>query len=131
METEENPGNRRRAERIPLDRPVRLEFSDLRNFIEAITGNISESGMFIRTTAVRGVGSEFRFKLMLADGSSMIEGTGEVVWLGVEDTESGPASGMGVRFVSLVRESAELVRDIVSEHLRLGRAPFDLDGEDG
>ena len=130
MKTEEtSTDDRRRAERAPIDRSVRLEFSNFRDFIEAVTNNISESGMFIRTTAVREVGSEFHFRLTLADGSALIEGTGEVVWLSVEEKENGGSFGMGVRFLSLVRESAELVRNIVAEHRRVGRASFDLEGE--
>lgn len=130
MKTEEtSTGDRQRAERAPLARPVRLEFSHFRDFIEAITGNISESGMFIRTTEVRDVGSEFHFKFTLVDGGTMIEGTGEVVWLRVEEMEGGRSTGMGVRFLSLVQESAELVQNIVAEHRRMGRASFDLDGE--
>ncbi len=59
----------------------------------------------------------------------MIEGTSEVVWLRTEEKESGRSTGMGVRFLNLVQESVELVRDIVAEHRRLGHTPFDLDGE--
>ena len=130
MKTEEiSTDDRRPADRVPLDRPVSLEFSHFRDFIEAVTDNISESGMFIRTTDVRGVGSEFHFKLTLADGHTLIDGTGEVVWLSVQEKESGRSTGMGVRFLSLVRESAELVRNIVAEHRRVGHAAFDLDVE--
>ncbi len=132
MKTEEiGTDDRRRAERAPIDRPVRLEFSHFQDFIEAVTNNISESGMFIGTTAVREVGSEFHFKLTLADGYTLIEGLGEVVWLSVEEKENGGSFGMGVRFLSLVRESAELVRNIVAEHRSLGRASFDLNRESG
>ena len=129
MKTEEtSTDDRRRAERAPIDRSVRLEFSHFRDFIEAVTNNISESGMFIRTTAVREVGSAFHFKLALADGSALIEGDGEVVWLSAEEKESGRSTGMGVRFLSLEPESAELVRNIVAEHRRLGHTSFELDG---
>ena len=60
MKTEEiGTDDRRTTERVPLERPVRLEFSKVRDFIAAVTSNISEGGMFIKTTAVRKVGSEF------------------------------------------------------------------------
>lgn len=131
MKTADSSAGCPTAERASLDRPVRLEFPIFRDFIEAVTGNISESGMFIRTTAVREVGSEFHFILTLVDGGTLIEGTGEVVWLSVGEKESGRSTGMGVRFLSLGRESVELVRSIVAEHGRLGRASFDLDGESG
>ena len=116
--------DRRMAERIRLDRSIHLEFSDIGDFIDAVTDNISERGMFIRTAAVRPVGSKFRFRLTLADGYSLIEGTGEVVWLHIEEQASRGSTGMGVRFLSLAAESAGLVRRIVAE----GGTSFDLDG---
>ena len=130
MSTKRNTDFDRRSEpRVPLDQPVRLAFSNFRDFIEAVTDNISEDGMFIRTAAVRPVGSEFRFKITLADGWALIEGTGEVVWLSRD--EFGTSTGMGVRFLKLVAESAELVGNIVAEHRRVGRESFDLDSESG
>ena len=107
--------DRRGPERIRLDRPIRLQFPDFRDFISAVTGNISEKGMFIRTEAVRAVGSQFRFELTLADGFSLIEGTVEVVWLHIQE-KNGGKTGIGVRFLSLDGESAELVTRIVAEH---------------
>jgi len=120
--------DRRTAERIQLDRSISLQFSDMRDFIDAVTDNISESGMFIRTDAVRPVGSKFPFRLSLADGYSLIEGTAEVVWLRIEESGSGGSAGVGVRFLSLVAEREGLVRRIVAEHRRVGHKSFELDG---
>ena len=119
---------RRSAERIQIVRSIRLEFSDVSEFMNAVADNISESGMFIRTAAVNPVGSTFRFRLALAEGDPMIEDFGEVVWHRSEEQESGGPTGMGIRFLSLVGESAGLVRRIVAEHRRMGRAPFYLEG---
>ena len=62
------------------------------------------------------------------DGYSLIEGIGEVVWFSVDQKKSRSA-GLGVRFLSLVGASAELVRNIVAEYRRVGRTSLDLDGE--
>lgn len=122
---EEKTGiERRMDERIQLDRPVSLQFPDFRDFISAITDNISANGMFIRTPAVRAVGAQFQFKLTLPDGFTLIEGTGEVVWLHIQQKGYGSPTGMGVRFLNLEGESQELVNRIVAEHGKDRRAPL-------
>ena len=70
--------------------------------------------MYIHGTGIQPVGGTFEFALLLTDGFSLIEGTAEVMW--VSFGEHGRTDGMGVRFVELAGESAQLVRRIVAEN---------------
>ena len=121
----EGPRDHRRQPRVHLRRPVRLYYARFQDFIEVVTENISESGMYIHGTGIQPVGVSFEFALLLTDGFSLIEGTAEVMWVSFDD--NGTTNGMGVRFVELVGDSAQLVRRIVAENLGDGGAPFDLD----
>ena len=119
-----SPPDRRPKPRVHLRRPVRLYYARFQDFIEVVTENISESGMLIHGTGIQPIGVTFEFALLLTDGSSLIEGTAEVMWISYGD--HGLADGMGVRFVELAGESAKLVRRIVAEDAGDGGAPFDL-----
>jgi c-di-GMP-binding flagellar brake protein YcgR len=83
---------------------VRLYYARFQDFIEVVTENISETGMYIHGTGIQPVGVTFEFALLLTDGFSLIEGTAEVMW--VSFGEHGRTDGMGVRFVELAEESA-------------------------
>ena len=110
-------GNRRRAPRVPFGRPVRLRFGPGRDVIEAATADISEGGMFIKTTSFRQPGAKLDFRIALSDASALIEGSAEVVRVHGGD-ESELPSGMGVHFVELRGNSAELVRRVVDTRRR-------------
>ena len=110
-------GDRRLAPRVPYGRPVRLQFGPLQDVIEAATADISEGGMFIKTTSFRQPGAKLDFRIALSDASALIEGSAEVVRvLGGDETELN--SGMGVHFLELRGNSEELVRRVVDEHRR-------------
>ena len=100
--------------RVPLRRPVRLKSPPLEDFIEAATANISESGMFIQTARIP-IGQSFDFSLTLSDDFSPIQGSGEVMYLSIDET--GASTGMGVHFLDLKGESFSLLCQVVAEHL--------------
>ena len=105
---------RRRNERVPLRLPVRLGIERSRTRIEATTADISESGMFVLTEAIP-VGTSFEFGIDPGDGSSLIHGRGEVIWLNIDDT--GASLGVGIRFLHMPAKSSELLRRILDENL--------------
>ena len=109
--------------RVPLRRPVRLKSAHLQDFIEAATENISESGMFIQTARIP-VGASFDFSIALSDGFSPVQGSGEVIYLSIDET--GVSTGMGVHFLDLKGESFSLLRQVVAENLREGVAASDF-----
>jgi PilZ domain len=103
---------RRRHQRAPLDLPVNLEFPSVQQFLSAYAGDISESGMFIRTA-----GSSHRegdlVKLQFDAGKErIVQGTARVIRV--------DASGFGVEFVELDETSRQLIEMIVRIKLAAG-----------
>ena len=110
-------GDDRRSPRVPFGRAVRLHFGPPRDVIEAATADISEGGMYIKTTSFRLPGAKLDFRIALSDTSALIEGSAEVVRVH-GGGESEPPSGMGIRFLELRGNGAELVRGVVNAHRR-------------
>ena len=101
---------RRRHQRAPVDLPINLEFPSVQHFLSAYAGDISESGMFIRTDASgHREGDEVRLRFD-AGKERIVEGTARVVRVN--------ADGIGVEFVELDETSRRLVEMI----LRIQRA---------
>ena len=71
--------------------------------------------MFIKTTSFKHPGYKLDFRIALSEASALIEGSAEVVRVQGGD-ESELPSGMGVHFVELRGNSAELVRKVVDAH---------------
>ena len=113
MSEETRSEDRRIAPRVPFDEPIRLQLPPAKDFIDAATANISQSGMFIRTTTLALPGSRLDFNITLADETALIEGLGEVVRIQGGDESQRP-SGMGVRFLDLRGNSAEVLRAVVA-----------------
>ena len=125
-ENPEDPASARdhRAKpRVALRRPVRLKSARIQDSIEAATENISESGMFIQRARIP-VRERFDFSIALSKGFSPIQGSGEVIYLTVDET--GASTSMGVHFLELEGESFSLLRQVVAENLPEGAAASDL-----
>src|SRR5690606_25154845 len=121
----------KRAElRHPIALRVRLRYTGVEQFISKFATNLSRGGMFLATRSPRPVGTLLEFQLVLADGSPIVEGTGEVRWTAPYDRAT-PESrhGMGIAFVELSEESAAVVERALAE--RRARGDQDLDSIPG
>ncbi len=72
------------SNRAPLERKVILKFHDFGGFSIEYSANVSTSGMFVKTTSPKPVGSIFIFEIWLGDERKLVHGLGEVIW--VRDT---------------------------------------------
>lgn len=117
----------RGSQRIPLETRVRLEFDRFQGFVEEYSSNLSLGGMFIRTDEPKPPGTLVEFELALQeDDFTLIQGSGEVVWVRErEEGETQPA-GMGIRFRELNQRSEDLILQLVQTHLEEGGQPFEL-----
>ncbi len=79
--------------------------------------------MFIQTARIP-VGESFDFSITLSDDFGPIQGSGEVMYLSIDET--GVSTGMGVHFLDLKGESFSLLRQVVAENLPEGAAASDL-----
>jgi uncharacterized protein (TIGR02266 family) len=103
---------RRRHPRAPVDFEVSLRFPSVQQFLAACAGDVSESGMFIRTDGTQHrVGDVVTLQLNAAH-ERIVHGKARVV-----RTE---ASGIGVEFIDLDETSRKLIEMIVRIKLAAG-----------
>lgn len=89
---------------------ARLKFPDEAAFIRKYAPNISKTGVYIKTPTPKPTGTIIRFELLLADGTPVLRGEGEVAWAITPDKAiEGQAFGMGVRFKRLDAQSKRIV----------------------
>lgn len=103
------PGeDQRRFERADFKVEVTLESES--NFYNGFTENISAGGLFVATYDTREIGDTLSMEFTLPGREAPISVKGEVRWL----RELNPLTpdmtpGMGVRFVDLSDETAEII----------------------
>lgn len=116
-EQPEGGDERRRSPRALVDLQVSLRFPSVQQFLSAYAGDISETGMFIRTPEVHQIGEMITLQFE-AGKERIVQGTARIVRL-VQAGE--PAErGIGVEFVELDDVSRKLVEMIVRIKLAAG-----------
>lgn len=87
---------------------VKLGYHGVDEFAQKYATNLSDGGMFIRTREPRPVDTQLRFRVEIADGQRVLQGTAIVRWArGPEQAAGSP--GMGIEFLSLDAASRALV----------------------
>jgi len=92
----EETGERRREERVPRRRSVRVDPGGT----DALTGDISPGGVFVLTARVREPGT--RVRLTFSTANQQVQAEGVVRWVRARAAcraEPGPI-GMGIEFVA-------------------------------
>jgi len=110
----EDPANRRRHTRVPLCILVQHRFGSFEEFAQDQTLNLSEGGMFLRTTNFRPEGAVVFFQLMLNSGARLVEGMGKVVRC-ISDEDAKPNQGMAIEFVHLDEYGLNVIREALAQ----------------
>jgi type IV pilus assembly protein PilZ len=109
-----DPSDSRTAPRVLVD--LEVDYASEENYLFAYITDISETGIFVRTTSPEQPGTRLNLRFRPDGASNQIELEGEVIWVnpfrpGAPDNLH---PGMGIRFVQLedeVRDQRlELVR---------------------
>ena len=102
------------APRVPLDVEVRFEDDTTRSVV-AHAGNISLTGVFIRTQKPRPAGTLLQLELKLSD-DFLFEAVGEVIWSRPKDESEERPAGMGVLFARFDRDGGEILSLFIDLH---------------
>lgn len=103
--------DRRAAQRVEVTWSVDCETAD--TFLYASISNISELGIFVRTTSPLRVGSELTLRFA-APGQPPFTLRGVVQWINpVRPGPDNPNPGMGVRFLDLGCVDRERLVDVI------------------
>ena len=104
----------RKSPRLPAD--VKVDYRTVGSFITDYTRNISQGGIFIRTSLPLDVGERVRLRLTLPDGDAPFALDGVVKWVStLKDREKHPP-GMGIEFVDFTDEVKKKLEDMVKTY---------------
>jgi len=108
-----DPADRRAAPRVLVD--LEVDYASEDNYLFAYITDISETGIFVRTTSPEKAGTRLNLRFRPDDASSQIEIEGEVIWVnpfrpGAPDNLH---PGMGIRFVELGDELRDRLLELV------------------
>src|SRR5215470_7619910 len=104
---------RRAAPRVLVD--LEVDYASEENYLFAYITDISETGIFVKTTAPEQPGTRLNLRFSVGDEREMIEIEGEVIWVNPFRPGS-PDSinpGMGIRFVALEDELRDRLLELV------------------
>jgi len=105
--------DRRAAPRVLVD--LEVDYASEDNYLFAYITDISETGIFVRTTTPEEPGTHLNLRFRPDDASPQIEIEGEVIW--VNPYRPGAADnlhpGMGIRFVALDEDLKDRLLELV------------------
>jgi len=105
--------DRRQAPRVLVD--LEVDYASEDNYLFAYITDISETGIFVRTTTPEQPGTHLNLRFRPDDEEPQIQVEGEVIWVnpfrpGVADNLH---PGMGIRFVALDDELRDRLLELV------------------
>ena len=108
-----DPSDRRLAQRVLVD--LEVDYASEENYLFAYITDISETGIFVRTTSPEQPGTRLNLRFRPDGASDQIELEGEVIWVnpyrpGAPDNLH---PGMGIRFVQLEDEVRDQLLELV------------------
>lgn len=106
----EQEDNRRKSERVDAGFVIQIKCDTFDQFLEEHAINISQGGIFIRTTQPYTVGTLLHFQFTSIDQGELIDGLGRVVHVMEDDAGN---HGVGLEFINLSDESEDMIERIV------------------
>lgn len=107
------PADRRAAPRVFVD--LEVDYASEDNFLFAYITDISETGIFIRTTSPEPPGTLLNLRFRPDDASPQLQVEGTVIWINPyrPGTADNLHPGMGIRFVALDAAEKRRLLDLV------------------
>ena len=108
-----DPADRRAAPRVLVD--LEVDYASEDNYLFAYITDISETGIFVRTTSPEQPGTRLNMRFRPDDAQPQLEIEGEVIWVnpfrpGAPDNLH---PGMGIRFVELDDDLRDRLLELV------------------
>ncbi len=105
--------DRRAAPRVFVD--LEVDYASEENYLFAYITDISETGIFVRTTTPEAPGTLLNLRFKADDGLGPIEAEGKVIWVnpyrpGAPDNLH---PGMGIRFTELDNELRDRLLELI------------------
>jgi type IV pilus assembly protein PilZ len=97
----------------PVAPLVRVEYTNVEDFLVDYTSNETIGGMFIKTEHPMAVGTQFKLRFQLPGSGRTIETLAEVRWTLPTDVAAPMNPGMGIRFNGLSTVDKMLVESLL------------------
>jgi len=94
---------------------VRVEYTNIEDFLVDYTSNNTIGGMFIKTDRPLATRERFLLRLQLPGGRAAIETVAEVRWTLPAEVAAPMIPGMGVRFDPLATGDREYVEGLIAD----------------
>ncbi|NOZ88059.1 MAG: Hsp70 family protein [Deltaproteobacteria bacterium] len=116
--TKDNIDNENRsAERAPFFKKITLRFKDENQLLERYSANISESGIFIRTSTPQPVGTIIGITMEFKSGVHLLMASGIVRWIRTkEQSFEGEPAGMGIEFLDVHPMDRDWLKNLVEKN---------------
>lgn len=98
----------------PVGLTIKLPWHSVDEFAVKFAKNLSDNGFFVKTSEPKPRATQLAFKVMLASGELVLQGTAISRWVRGEGDPLGPA-GMGVEFLSLDPASRALFNKMLAQ----------------
>lgn len=92
-------GRNRRTERAVAE--IKVDYRSSGNFVTDYSANLSQTGVFIRTSSPLQIGEQIRIRFQLPGDGMPFGLDGRVKWISTGREQHGHPSGMGVEFVDV------------------------------
>ena len=93
---------------------VRVEYTNMEDFLVDYTSNNTIGGMFIKTDRPLGTRARFTLHLQLPGGRAAMVTQAEVRWTLPVDVAAPMTPGMGVRFEALAKSDRDYVEGLIA-----------------
>jgi uncharacterized protein (TIGR02266 family) len=104
----------------PVVLRIKVRYEDPDAFVERFAPYCARAGLFLRSKTPRGVGTEVRFELRLADDRPVLVGMGKVKWSREHDPARPYAPpGMAIEFTRVTKESRGVILKILELRRKL------------
>ena len=103
-----------RREEPRADVEIEVHYRTVQEFLRAYSRNISGGGIFIKTSRPYALNQNVHLRFTLPGVDRQVEVAGIVVWENASTKGSLPA-GMGIKFLGVTPEDAELIRGFVKQ----------------
>ncbi len=105
---------RREDERI--DTNIEIQFKEKGSFTRSYMLNVSNGGLFIKTTQPLPLEAKVNLLVTLPETSEAMNIIGRVVWINPKAGDNIFPPGMGIQFLDLSKEHKDIIKAFVDKH---------------
>lgn len=97
-----------------IQKTLSLKYADKKAFVDALSQNVSNNGLFIKTEKPFQQGEQLLLELQLPGLENPLKIIGEVAWARRKAGETNQPNGMGVKFIEIGKQDKQTLKEYLS-----------------